>query len=54
MTNGETKEVDSRQRNDPIIECQINKSKDGRWIIHRTIITDIKPVNYFKKVIQAN
>jgi len=35
----------------PILETQINKSEDGKWIIHRTIITDIKPISYFEKVL---
>ena len=34
----------------PILETQISRSKDGEWIIHKTIITDIKPVSYFEKV----
>lgn len=35
----------------PVIETQIAKSEDGKWIIHRTIITDIKPTAYFEKVL---
>jgi hypothetical protein len=35
----------------PIIETVISKSKDGRWVIHKTVITDIKPLSYFKKVV---
>lgn len=35
----------------PIIENTIIKSEDGKWIIHRTTITDIKPVTYFEKVL---
>jgi hypothetical protein len=35
----------------PILETQISKSEDGKWIIHKTIITDIKPVSYFEKVL---
>lgn len=26
----------------PIIESVITKSEDGQWVIHKTIITDIK------------
>ena len=37
----------------PIIETSINKSKDGKWLIHRTIITDIKPVAYFEQVLKG-
>lgn len=35
----------------PIIETAIKKSEDGRFVIHRTIITDIKPVKYYEKVL---
>jgi hypothetical protein len=35
----------------PIIESQVSKSEDGKWLIHKTIITDIKPVAYFEKVL---
>ena len=35
----------------PIIENTIMKSEDGKWIIHKTTITDIKPVSYFEKVL---
>ncbi len=35
----------------PIIETVIKKSEDGEWILHQTIITDIKPIGYFEKVL---
>ncbi len=35
----------------PIIESYVSKSEDGKWIIHKTIVTDIKPVTYFEKVL---
>ena len=37
----------------PIIECSVRKSKDGQWVIHKTVITDIKPVSYLKKVMEG-
>ena len=36
----------------PIIESVITKSEDGQWVIHKTVITDIKPVSYYEKVIE--
>ena len=36
----------------PIIETSVSVSEDLRWVIHKTIITDIKPVTYFEKVMQ--
>ena len=42
-----------KQEMKPIVEAQVSKSKDGKFIIHRTIITDIKPVGYFEKVMSV-
>ena len=39
-------------QNKPILETHISKSRDGRYIIHKTVITDIKPVKYFEKVME--
>ena len=36
----------------PYIECKYSKSKDGKFLIHKTIITDIKPITYMAKVIE--
>ncbi len=36
----------------PILEVKQSLSKDKKWIISRTIITDIKSVNYIKKVME--
>lgn len=35
----------------PIVETQVSKSKG--WIIHKTIITDIKPLSYMQKVMDS-
>ena len=40
-------------RKQPIIESVILKSEDGEWVIHKTVITDIKPLSYFEKVVQG-
>lgn len=37
----------------PIVESKILKSKDGKLLIHRTVITDIKPVEYYKVVMDS-
>lgn len=37
----------------PIVETKISTSKDGKWVIHKTIITDIKAVNYYRAVIKG-
>lgn len=35
----------------PIVESLTSVSEDGRWIIHKTIITDIKPRTYLEAVL---
>ena len=35
----------------PVLESSVSKSEDGKWLIHKTIITDIKPVSYFEKAL---
>jgi hypothetical protein len=51
--DGIEQKAEGRNKNEPIIETQISKSKDGRWVIHKTIITDIKPVTYFEQVVKS-
>lgn len=34
----------------PIIKTGVKMSKDGKWVLHRTTIVDIKPMTYFEKV----
>jgi hypothetical protein len=36
----------------PIIETVITKSGDEQWVMHKTIITDIKPRSYYEKVVE--
>jgi len=36
----------------PIIETKINVSNDGKWIVHRTVIIDIKPRKFWDKVLE--
>lgn len=35
----------------PIIETNISLSKDKKWIMHTTKITDVKPISYMEKVL---
>ena len=39
-------------KNMPIVESRIAKSKDGKFVMHKTIITDIKPVKYYEAVME--
>lgn len=36
----------------PIIESSMSLSEDKKWLIHKTIITDIKPMSYMDKVLR--
>jgi hypothetical protein len=51
-TNQGTNEETIFQDKGPILKTNIRKSNDNKWLIHETIITDIKPITYFEKVFQ--
>ncbi|MBN1275039.1 hypothetical protein JXA12_02005 [Candidatus Woesearchaeota archaeon] len=36
----------------PVIESRLSKSKDGKYLIHRTVITHVRPVAYYKAVLE--
>jgi len=48
----ETGEDSGFKKQGPLLKTNIRKSKDNKWIIHETVITDIKPVTYFQKVFE--
>jgi len=35
----------------PLIENKITTSKNGRWLIQRTIITNILPTDYYRAIL---
>ena len=35
----------------PQIETKLSRSKDGKYLIHKTVITSVRPVNYYEAVI---
>ncbi|MCK5605614.1 hypothetical protein KAR91_27215 [Candidatus Pacearchaeota archaeon] len=37
----------------PILETNVSKSEDGKWLIFRIVITDIKPVAYYEKMLEV-
>jgi hypothetical protein len=51
---GLTNEREEQLKKMPIIESKVSKSKDGRFIIQRTVFTTIKPVAYFDKILSTN
>ena len=36
----------------PLIESKVFKTPDNRFIVHRTIISQVKPVEYYKAVLE--
>ena len=36
----------------PYLETKVSKSKDGKWIINQTTITQIRPTAYFEAIIE--
>ncbi|MGM5488250.1 MAG: hypothetical protein ACQESG_04840 [Nanobdellota archaeon] len=37
----------------PYIETKVEKSKDGRYLINRTTITHVRPVEYYQAVLDG-
>lgn len=48
---GLTNKREDQLKRMPLIESKFNKSKDGKYIIHKTTITTIRPLAYFEKVV---
>lgn len=38
----------------PIIKTRVTKSKDGKYLIHRTEIVTIKPLAYYEAIVSNN
>ncbi len=38
----------------PIIKTVVSKSKDGKWLIHKTEIVHIKPMAYYQAILDNN
>ena len=52
MKKNENNNENKRRPNVPKIETFVQRSKDGQYILHRTVITDIRPVLYYEKVLE--
>lgn len=46
-----TKKQEKKLKNMPIIETKFQKSKDGAFIIQRTIISVIRPTAYYEAIV---
>lgn len=38
----------------PLIDSRVLKSKDGKFLVHKTTITHIKPVQYYQAVLDGD
>jgi hypothetical protein len=47
---GLTNKKEKQLRKMPIIQNVIRKSKDGRFLIHKVVITTIRPMAYYKAI----
>ena len=47
-----TEKQKERVRNMPIVESSVRKSQDGKFLVHKTEINSIKPVQYYEAVIK--
>ncbi len=47
---GLTNKREDQLKKMPLVEAKITRSKDGKYMIHKTIITHIKPTEYYKAV----
>ena len=52
MDNGLSDKKLLQLQRQPIIETSVSRSGDGKWIIHKTTITDIKPIEFYTKVLE--
>ena len=50
---GLTNKKEEQLKRMPLIESKVLKSKDGKYVIHRTMITTIRPTAYFEKVLES-
>lgn len=47
-----TEKQEKQVKKMPTIESQLRKSKDGKYLIHRTVITHIRPLAYYKAILE--
>ena len=47
-----TKKQEEQFKKMPLIETQVAKSKDGKYLIHKTSITHIRPMSYYDAILQ--
>ena len=48
---GLTNRKEEQLRRMPIIKTRVSKSKDGKYLVHRTEIVSIRPMAYYEAVL---
>jgi hypothetical protein len=48
---GLSNKKEEQLRQMPIIQNRIKTSKNGKYVIHQTVITNVKPIEYYKAVL---
>jgi len=51
---GLTNKKEEQLRLMPLIKNKVSRSKDGRFLIHRTEIIHIKPTAYYEAILRNN
>ena len=46
-----TKKQETVIKKMPYIETKVTKSKDGKYLLHKTIITHVRPLSYYEAVL---
>ncbi len=48
---GLSEKTEKRLREMPIIKTDVFRSKDGKFLVHKTSIVHIKPMKYYKAIV---
>lgn len=48
---GLTNKKEEQLRQMPVIQSRIKTSKNGRFVIQQTVITHVKPIEYYRAII---
>lgn len=51
---GLTTKKEEQLKQMPLIRTRITKTKDGKLVVHRTEIVDVKPAAYYEAVLRSS
>ena len=51
---GLSNKKEEQLRKMPLIESKVSRSKDGKYLIHRTTITFLRPTAYYEAILANN